>query len=991
LPKKTAKSGTITGWIFGGARCKCFSSDTTAGAPSADAAALKTGLAQKNLNELYEQLGLIGTGGMGRVYRVRERSGQAGRLLALKLLRAELANDPVAVKRFQLEILAAKELLHPNLVRIFDCGISHEGNPYFVMELIEGESLATVLQRQGTIAPERAAAVFVQVCAALSHAHEHNIIHRDLKPSNILLTRSADGGEVAKLVDFGVAKILPAPGKDTFTITKTGEIFGSPTYMSPEQCQGEIVDARSDIYALGCVMYESLTGHPPIYSENPVKTLLGHIYDRPAPMHIPEIDTRMAQKLDAIVGTCLEKQPDCRYDSVKALSDDLQTVTTEREPRALKDARAKEKSETLKRNIKTNSVMALPAVLIAMVVFALWYTGSDLMQMSKFVDAVEKEPKDYFNPKLAQQCGIDPYDIPNCYEFIAEDAVSAKHLPKASDIFLAESKIFVGRGDKTSAVAPAVSYECCEAYQGHRSTARAAAFDAANLLLESTRQIPKGMRFGRWFYIMLYPSKLEMYKIPQILDQQRDYKTAEQLCGLLSQSVFNPSNNYPSLVTEGSITDTIHYFYLGNPTLGNRFYKMTMDHVGRLPDDPMGPINRFIADKIGLANDIVVMYFGDRRCPPELFNRYFGNCAIAAGDWRTAHIIFSNIDKAYRALGLAATATLSGEHNTDALWDAAINDRLTTVDWPEDELVDTLYLNQKLADLDVIYPPMISAAKRRGQPAVMILINMEAHYFSILCGQQKQTQAALIRHDLMQITDRLPYSVPLHTALRTVADHQAETSDLSGALASYRLLLRRDSADTAGQQFIAFDKLSIACIEVLQKDYSKADTIYGELLASSRDQTVRNCVWIAKANEDMARGNIAQSTQDVSNLAIVNPNTWTLTSASFSLTPWIDCNLYIWDRSAEILMAANKLTGTQKFLSDSLAFCNQANLSMQIYHCNLASAFSQHLANSIDAARYANQSHSLGSQLSNRQLLEISDADREWQIYTGALKPRTHQ
>jgi hypothetical protein len=190
---------------------------------------------------------------------------------------------------------------------------------------------------------------------------------------------------------------------------------------------------------------------------------------------------------------------------------------------------------------------------------------------------------------------------------------------------------------------------------------------------------------------------------------------------------------------------------------------------------------------------------------------------------------------------------------------------------------------------------------------------------------------------------------------------------------------------------VPFDKLAIACVAVLQKDYSKADTIYGELSASNTDQTVRSCVWISRANEDMARGNLAQSAQDVSNLPIVNRANWNLTSSAFKLTPWIDCNLYIWDRCAQILLSANKLTNTQKFLADSMTFCNQANLSMQIYHCDLASAFSQQLGNSIDAARYANQSRSLSSQLSNRQFLEISNANRDWQIYTGALKPRTQK
>src|SRR5262249_28114870 len=161
---------------------------------------------------------------------------------------------------FQKEAQAASRLDHQNLVKAHDFGLVDEGRPYFVMDLVEGRTLSQRIKEEGPISVAEALKIFIPVCFGLEYAHDHGVVHRDLKPSNIMLTMKSDGQYEPKVVDFGIAKFVQEQEGTTTALTKTGEIFGTPFYMSPEQCKATNVDNRSDIYSLGCVMFEALTG-----------------------------------------------------------------------------------------------------------------------------------------------------------------------------------------------------------------------------------------------------------------------------------------------------------------------------------------------------------------------------------------------------------------------------------------------------------------------------------------------------------------------------------------------------------------------------------------------------------------------------------------------------------------------------------------------------------------------------------------------------------
>jgi len=273
----------------------------------------------------YHILSIIGRGGMGVVYKARQI--QVDRFVAVKMLHAHVAADPQGLKRFQHEAKACGALQHPNLVQVHDSGVVDEARPYLVMSYEEGESLSQILEREGVLAPQRAINIFMQVCDGLAHAHHKGIIHRDLKPGNILLTNSDMGPDFVKVVDFGIAKLLgPTGGKDSQSITKTGETFGSPWYMSPEQCVAQTLDARSDVYALGCVMYHALTGKPPLAGESAFETMTFHVSKRPPPFRNIRPDLRIMPDLEKAVFTALEKVPEERWQSMMDLKQRLRRV-----------------------------------------------------------------------------------------------------------------------------------------------------------------------------------------------------------------------------------------------------------------------------------------------------------------------------------------------------------------------------------------------------------------------------------------------------------------------------------------------------------------------------------------------------------------------------------------------------------------------------------------------------------------------------------------
>lgn len=279
-----------------------------------------------NLGERYEVLQFVGEGGMGSVYRVRDR--QLDQELAIKLLRKHLVADPKKSSRFEQEVDSCTHLDHANLITVYSHGISPDATPYMVMDFIDGRNMADILSEEIFIEKSRAVSLFLQVCEGVAHAHVNGIVHLDLKPSNVLITKS-DNVEIAKVGDFGIAQMMT---DDTQQITQTEEIIGSLPYMSPEHCRGETMDYRSDVYSLGCFMYEVLTGKPPFLGEHPVKTIMKHVQEKPKRLRSRLTRLDIPEPLEAVVLHCLEKSPSQRYQYVEELIKDLESIRDGAEP-----------------------------------------------------------------------------------------------------------------------------------------------------------------------------------------------------------------------------------------------------------------------------------------------------------------------------------------------------------------------------------------------------------------------------------------------------------------------------------------------------------------------------------------------------------------------------------------------------------------------------------------------------------------------------------
>ncbi|MCA1784157.1 MAG: Stk1 family PASTA domain-containing Ser/Thr kinase, partial [Intrasporangiaceae bacterium] len=260
------------------------------------------------LSERYELLRAIGRGGMAEVYAARDLN--LGREVAIKLLLERFRDDEGFTRRFQEEARNVARLNHPNLVAVYDTGMD-QGQSYIVMELVRGRSMQQAITAGG-LTEDRALEVTADVCSALAYAHQHNLVHRDIKPGNILL---ADDGTV-KVTDFGIARAI-----DKDTVTQTAAVLGTAAYLSPEQAQGLDVDVRSDIYSLGVVLYESLTGSQPFSGDSPVTVAYQHVQENPRPPR--EVRAGISAAAEAITMRALAKNPANRYASAGDMRADL--------------------------------------------------------------------------------------------------------------------------------------------------------------------------------------------------------------------------------------------------------------------------------------------------------------------------------------------------------------------------------------------------------------------------------------------------------------------------------------------------------------------------------------------------------------------------------------------------------------------------------------------------------------------------------------------
>jgi eukaryotic-like serine/threonine-protein kinase len=276
---------------------------------------MTTPTGQRRLGDRYELGDVLGRGGMAEVHLGRDV--RLGRSVAVKTLRTDLARDPTFQARFRREAQSAASLNHPAVVAVYDTGednVNGVALPYIVMEYVDGSTLRELLQSGRKLLPERALEITAGICRALDYSHRQGIVHRDIKPANVMLTRN---GEV-KVMDFGIAR---AVADTAATMTATSAVIGTAQYLSPEQARGERADARSDIYATGCLLYELLTGRPPFVGDSPVSVAYQHVREDPVPPS--QLDPEIPPVCDAIVLKALAKNPENRYQTAGEMREDI--------------------------------------------------------------------------------------------------------------------------------------------------------------------------------------------------------------------------------------------------------------------------------------------------------------------------------------------------------------------------------------------------------------------------------------------------------------------------------------------------------------------------------------------------------------------------------------------------------------------------------------------------------------------------------------------
>ena len=315
----------------------------------------------------YQINGFIGEGGMSRVWRALDQN--TGKYGAIKVLREEYSEDESFIRRFDREAQAASRMSHPNIVNLLDVGVEDDGTRYLVMEYVQGKTLKRFIQESGALRPEIASQIIIRVLAALQHAHQNGVVHRDIKPQNILIDKEG----TVKVADFGIARMANAQ-----TVNQSDEnVMGSVYYFSPEQARGAAVDARSDIYSVGVVFYEMLTGRVPFTGDTPVAIAMQHLQTPPTPPN--EVNPSVSSALDFVVLHAMEKKPRRRYQTAEEMLRDVRlalehpdTILAAREE-AERREKAERERERRHKNVRRR-VRVMRAVLVS--VFSLLLVGA---------------------------------------------------------------------------------------------------------------------------------------------------------------------------------------------------------------------------------------------------------------------------------------------------------------------------------------------------------------------------------------------------------------------------------------------------------------------------------------------------------------------------------------------------------------------------------------------------------------------------------------
>lgn len=311
----------------------------------------------------YELLDVIGSGAMGVIYRARHLI--LDKVVAIKVLHTNQA-DSNLIMRFQREARAASSLNHPNVITVYDFGVHAASAPYMVMDYLQGRTLAEYIEQRGQLSLREIVDIVEQILAALAHAQKKNILHRDLKPSNIMVLEEENEPRLVKLLDFGLAKLLDRD--DQIALSAVGSALGSPAYMSPEQATGLKVDCRSDLYSLGCMMYEMIAGQPPLLGESPMETLMNRLNQKAPPLRETILKTKRAREFNALtdvptivelfVAKLLERDQRDRFQTAQDARDYLNTIWEYIDPVEASEAtlRAAKKTGTGRATVKDINV-----------------------------------------------------------------------------------------------------------------------------------------------------------------------------------------------------------------------------------------------------------------------------------------------------------------------------------------------------------------------------------------------------------------------------------------------------------------------------------------------------------------------------------------------------------------------------------------------------------------------------------------------------------
>lgn len=325
--------------------------------------------------ERYEILARLGRGGMSTVYKARHIL--LDKIVAIKLMHLFLMTEANHVKRFQVEAKATSSLSHPNLISVSDFGVSSDGIPFIVMEFVEGQTLGDLLKKQRFLRVERCLDILTPVLEGLDHAHKQGIVHRDIKPGNIMLTQNADGSSRSLVVDFGIAKLVNSEITGESALTATGDIWGSPAYMSPEQCSGKGIDHRSDIYAMGCVLYQCLAGRLPFEGGSAIETIAMQANATPEPIHVVCPESDVPPLIEDVIMKALEKHADKRYASSAEFASALQSAfdkSKEQEAMQYLSARLQSRFKRFIKKINQNLLAIVSGIVVVSASLAMLIT-----------------------------------------------------------------------------------------------------------------------------------------------------------------------------------------------------------------------------------------------------------------------------------------------------------------------------------------------------------------------------------------------------------------------------------------------------------------------------------------------------------------------------------------------------------------------------------------------------------------------------------------